>query len=53
MELTVKDLKKLLANHPDDFKVVLKNYPRSDDIWELKPVKYCERLKSEDKILIA
>ena len=51
--MTVKDLKKLLANHQDDFEVILKDYPRNDDIWKPKAVKYCERLKSEDKILIA
>jgi hypothetical protein len=51
--MTVKDLKKLLDNHPDEFEVILKDYNRGDDLWVPKPVKYCERLKSEDKILIA
>ena len=33
--MTVKDLKKLLENHPDNLEVIVKDYKRGDDLWPI------------------
>ena len=50
--MTVKDLMKILKQHPEDLEVVVKNYLGSDSVWSPKDVRYIERLKNDDKLLI-
>jgi hypothetical protein len=50
--MNVKELKNILKNVPDDCEVIVKNYHASSEMWSPKPVKYVERQKLENTILI-
>lgn len=50
--MKIKELKEILKDVPDDCDVVIKDYLSASELWKPRSVKYVERSKLENYILI-